>query len=469
MKNFCIRFRWLCHALFLAVWMESTEAQGTDKYYYGTSTTIGSSTCPIRLCINAPSPCLTYEYRKDCSFNSSGTCTACSVPSRTAIQYYNNSAQKTTNNCDLATCPACSAGQRNNGCSASSPGTCEACAATTAGLYYPTPTSASANCVTASCSAVSPACGQTERRTGCSGSSSGSCTTCGAVPANSYWNHTLNSDTCSSTAWMTCTQDQYRTGTSTTSSGTCTACTGLTAGNYWSHALNSATCSSTAWVSCTQDQSRSGNSTTSAGTCTACTGLTSDKYWSHALNSATCSSSSKTICAAGKQNTGSSTTSAGVCTADCTGQVNGTYWIANTAWNVCTSANCVDTDCQVGQWKSGCTGTSAGTCAACTTANASQIYSTRGGWSNTCQVVNCEKVCSTGQYIVGCGTFGATSSTLTCASCNNAPVNQKFWAGQGAYLPDSCPTSACESCPNGNYRSGCGGLSRRDCMNCNNL
>ena len=413
----------------LFVCLGVTHAQLPDgKYYTLPSTTIGSSTCPIGICTTVTPPCLGYQYRNGCVFNNTGTCTNCALPARATHQYYNNAAQQISSTCTLADCLNCGAGSKNSLCTAISTGSCAACspAVPTAGSYYVANLNAASNCVTAPCSGISPACTQVQKRVGCAGNTAGTCSACSpgvTLAANSYWTHAVNADTCTQAVYLVPTIGKYYSTKSASGMGVMTDCTAPPSNKYW----------------------------------VTPTTLTTD-----------CQTADKPICNAGKQNTGSSTTLPGVCTTDCPGQVNGTYWTTNTAWDACTSANCAN-DCPIGQWRSGCAGTSIGLCAGCTTANASQVYATNGGWANLCQVKNCEKDCLDGYYITGCGLAGATDLTVGCGICNNAGVNDKFWTGQGAYLSNSCPTNVCAACPNGNFRSGCGGLSEGTCTNCNNL
>ena len=415
--------------LCLLVWVSQAGGQGTGNYYNGTSTEIGVSKCPVKTCISTTPFCLAHHYRASCSGISEGTCTLCTVPTRTSVQFYNNSAQQTSATCTLSSCPPCNAGSKNTGCTATSPGSCSACAAPAGGSYYPPPTDSSVNCVSATCAGISPQCTQAQKRINCGGNLPGTCDTCGTITTGNYWTHALNAAVCTQASYVLAGAGQYYPSKTATSMGTIANCP------------------------------------TGAGTPTTDT----SKYFVTPTTLTTdCQTADKTICAAGKQNTGSNTTSAGVCTADCTGQVNGTYWTTNAVWNVCASTACNHDICAIGQWKSGCTGTSAGLCAACTTANASQVYESKGGWANTCMVKNCVKVCGLGKYITGCGSHGATEGSLGCGDCNNAPINQKFWTGQGAYLSSSCPTSDCVTCTNGNFRSGCGGLSGGVCDTCIN-
>jgi hypothetical protein len=409
----------------LFVCLGVTYAQPAGKYYTGTSGSIGLSTCPIGICTAVTPACPTYQYRDGCVFNNTGICTNCALPVRATHEYYSNTAQQISSTCTLASCLNCPAGSRNSLCTAVSTGSCATCSPTvpTAGNYYVANTNAASNCVTNTCLNAPSPCTQIQSRNGCGGNTAGTCGDCPVLNANSYWTHALNAAACTQAVYLV-----------------------PTIGKYYS------------------TKGPSG-----MGAMIDCTAPASNKYFVTPTTSTTdCQTADKTICPAGKQNTGSSTTLPGVCTTDCSGQVNGTYWTTNTVWNLCESTPCAD-DCPIGQWRSGCAGTSIGLCAGCTTANASQVYATKGGWANLCQVKNCEKVCPTGQYITGCGLFGATDLTVGCGACNNAGVNDKFWVGQGAYLMDSCLTNICATCPSGNFRSGCGGLSAGTCSNCNNL
>ena len=413
----------------LFVCLGVTHAQPAGSYYTLPSTTIGSSTCPIGTCTAVTPLCPTYQYRNGCLFNSSGTCTDCALPVRATHQFYNNPAQQTSSTCTLADCILCSAGFRNTLCTATFQGSCgTACAAPAAGSYYIPNVNAASNCVTNTCLNAPSPCTQIQKRDGCGGNTAGTCSACSLT-------------------------------------------TTLLANSYWTHALNAATCTQAVYLVPTIGRQYATKGPSGMGVMTDCAAPALNKYFVTPTALTTdCQTADKTICQAGKQNTGSSTISAGTCTADCPGQVNGTYWTTNTAWNVCTPANCAN-DCPIGQWRSGCSGISTGTCTGCTTANASQVYATNGGWANLCQVKNCVRDCGIGEYITGCGAVGATDLTVGCGDCTSetAPLNQKFFTGRGAYLSNSCLTNNCATCPNGNFRSGCGGLNEGTCNHCNNV
>jgi hypothetical protein len=486
-----------------------------------------SSNCVTATCAGISPACTQVQKRDLCGGNTAGTCSACSPGVTLNLNSYWTHALNSAT-CTQASCLSCNPGFRNTLCSATSTGSCAtACAAAPLGSYFIANVDASSNCVTNTCLLAPSPCTQVQRRDSCGGNSAGTCIACSpgvTLNLNSYWTHALNSATCTQASCLSCNPGFRNTLCSATSTGSCaTACAAAPLGSYFIANVDaSSNCVTNTCLNapspCTQTEKRVGCGSNTAGTCSACSPgvtLNLNSYWTHAVNADTCTqavylvptigrlyasksasgmgvmtdctapasnkyfvtpttlttdcqTADKIICQAGKQNTGSSATLPGVCTADCTGQANGTYWTTNTVWNICASANCAN-DCPTGQWRSACAGILSGICTGCTTANASQVYETNGGWSNVCQVKNCVKDCLNGYYITGCGLAGATDLTVGCGICNNAGVNDKFWTGQGAYLANSCPTNACATCPNGNFRSGCGGLSAGTCTNCNNV
>ena len=350
-----------------------------------------------------------------------------------------------------------------------------------AGSFYSGPGAtigSSTSCPVQSCTAITaltPACAVYEYRDSCGSNSSGTCKACtGVADGKTFVNSVpTTSNTCTQVPCTPCPAGSRTNGCSASSAGSCVICNPSIppTDQYFITPPNATSqCVTEAFPVAPVGFKYVGQNSTFMGTLTPCGAIADNQYYAKPLlYTDNCVKADKTNCPAGQQKVESNSTSDGRCI-PCTNQANGTYWVPSTAWNeICPSAACVDTDCSVGQWKQGCSGTSSGTCAACTTGNASQIYATKGGWSNNCQVANCVKTCSKGEYILGCGLSGANSSTITCAPCTNSMVNVDFYLDQGSYLPTSCPTSPCATCPNGNYRSGCGRLSEGTCEGCTNL
>jgi hypothetical protein len=351
-----------------------------------------------------------------------------------------------------------------------------------AGSFYSGPGAKHGNassCPVQSClvvSSLTPGCAPYEFRDGCGSNSTGTCRACsGLAPGMTFANTgpVTSDSSCTQVQCTPCPAGSRTDGCSASSAGSCVTCSPSAppAGRYFITPPNATSqCVTEAFPVAPVGFKYVGQNSTFQGALTPCGAIAANEYYTTPLSyTEICLRATKTLCPAGKKKVGSGPNSDGSCE-DCTGLVAGTYWRKSTSWDeLCPTSSCVDTDCSVGQWKQGCTGTSNGTCAACNTANASQVYATRGGWSNNCQVQSCVKTCAKGEYIFGCGAAGASNTTISCRSCTNSVTNVDFYSGQGSYLPGSCPTSPCAACPNGNYRSGCGGLSEGTCEGCTNL
>ena len=338
----------------------------------------------------------------------------------------------------------------------------------------PSTTVGNSTCPIKQCTAATPVCSAFEWRDGCAFNSSGTCRACTGVTPGNYFSNTAPTLTnaCTQAPCPSCTAGEKNSGCSASSPGSCVGCNPSTppAGNYFIAPPNATfQCAFTTFPIAPAGSRYTNQNSTFMGDLVSCGAIASNLYFTRpVLHTENCVTAEKRKCPAGQRNVNSNTTYQGDCQ-PCTAHVNGRYWINNTAWNLdCPTADCNDDICLTGQWKKDCTGTNPGTCAPCTTANGTQVYSSKGGWANTCQVANCVKQCKTGEYISGCGLAGATNGSLVCQACTNAPLNQKFYTGWGAYMPNSCPTSDCAACPNGNFRSGCGGLSEGVCEGCTN-
>lgn len=346
-----------------------------------------------------------------------------------SVGSYYSSPGGSTSTCSIAACAfsSCPIGQKLSGCTAGSPGTCVACTNTVpAGQYYSTYAPDSiGNCGLANC----PTCPQGTVSSGCGGTSTGTCTSCGTPPAGKYWDVNANAlSNCPQLSKTVCTSGSYTTGSSNVLPGTCALCSGLTAKNYW--------VAPTAWDSaCTQ------------------------------LPQTTCSAGSVNSVVATPQ-----TTSAGTCSLCPALTNNGYYYGPNVdSTSNCPQLNCSDSLCAIGQYISGCGAvspwTSPGTCANCYNAiNTSQVYSTRGSWNNNCGVVGCPTTgCVLGQYVTGCG---GLPTALGCGTCTNAVVGTAFYVGVG--ITSTCGTQNCKVCSNGQYTMGCTTLADGSCTACTN-
>lgn len=342
--------------------------------------------------------------------------------------------------------------------------------------FYTGPGNVTGFCPIGQCSVGSAGCKPYQWVSGCGFNLTGVCNNFTGVQPGYYFSGSSGSGLSNSegvqSPCTSCPASQYNSGCSASSAGSCVTCNPaiLPANNYWTIPPNATvTCPYAAQLVAPPGFKTVGQNSTYAGYLVGCPALGAGLYYPPpVLPTEVCTSASFTVCPAGQKLVGYSQTAAGTCQA-CPATANGSYYAPNAAFDaVCVASSCVDTDCAIGQYKNGCTGTNSGTCAPCTTANSSQVYSTKGGWSNSCQVAGCVKTCPIGQYIVGCGTAGMVSSGLTCGNCVNSVANVNFYVDQGAYLSNSCPTTACVPCTNGNYLVGCGNLSSGVCTVCTN-
>jgi hypothetical protein len=342
-----------------------------------------------------------------------------------------------------------------------------------AGKYYTGPGNFSGYCPISPCTASN--CQVYQYKSGCAFDSPGTCTNCTGIAAGKYFSGSGPglTDSCVQSACTACPAGKYNVGCSASFAGSCVACSpgNLPVNSYWKEPANATdACPVAPQTVCATGQRNAGYSSTSAGECVACTVVAGYYFTQPTSPTDNCNKVQFTVPPAGQKLVGANSTFPGV-VVTCPALANGSYYI-NASGDPCAAeatASCTDSDCVVGQYKKGCSGGSSGACAPCTGANASQVYITKGSWSNTCQVAGCEKVCPSGQYVVGCGLDGMSSSSLTCGSCTNAVANINYYVGQGGYTPTSCPVSACRVCANGNYLLGCGGTVSGTCTTCTNL
>ena len=346
-----------------------------------------------------------------------------------------------------------------------------------ANKFYTGPGNVTGFCPIGQCSVASAGCKTYQWVSGCGFNLTGVCNNFTGVQPGYYFSGSSGSGLSNSDGVQApctaCSASQYNSGCSASAAGVCTTCNpaSLPVNNYWTIPPNATvTCPYTAMPKAPAGSKYVGQNSTYGGYLVGCPAPAAGLYYpAPVLPTEVCVTASQLLCPAGQKNVGYSSISKGVCQA-CPATASGTYYGPNAAFSSnCVTSACVDTDCVIGQYKMGCTGTSSGTCAPCTTANASQVYSTKGGWSNICQVVGCVKTCPIGQYIFGCGSPGMTLSGLTCGNCINSVPNVNFYVSQGAYLSNSCATTGCVPCSNGNYLVGCGNLSSGVCTACTNV
>ena len=340
--------------------------------------------------------------------------------------------------------------------------------------YYTGPGNSSGYCPISACTASD--CHAYQYKSGCSFNTSGICTNCTGLVAGKYFSSsgTGLTDSCVQTKCADCEAGYHNSGCSAESAGTCIACSAdlLPVNNYWTIPADAmAVCPYTPQEVCPPGQKNTGYSSTSPGTCSACPALATGFYFTSPTSpTENCGTAEQKVCPAGQVNVGRSDSSAGTCQ-DCPALTNGKYYVDNTASSsdcLAATRDCDDNDCETGQYKKGCSGTNSGVCSACTNANSTQTYASKGGWTNTCQVQGCLKTCAIGEYVVGCGVAGVSSSSLTCGKCTNSVANVNFYVEPGGYTPTSCAVSACRVCSNGNYLMGCGGTASGECTACTN-
>jgi hypothetical protein len=212
-----------------------------------------SDSCPTSACTD----CATGQYKSGCGGTSAGTCASCT--NAASGQYYTSHGGR-SNSCPVANCETtCPVGQYRSGCSGTSAGSCTSCTNAPANSYYTSNGGLSDSCsyvvferearelkMTSLCHVITrfqlyhschfchsfisqenrsnsnaqihtqtlrilehqtlehryeiclSNCGVGQYRSGCSGTSPGSCIACTGLPANQYWTSTGGlTDTCS--------------------------------------------------------------------------------------------------------------------------------------------------------------------------------------------------------------------------------------------------------------------------------
>ncbi len=98
-----------------------------------------------------------------------------------------------------------------------------------------------------------------------------------------------------------------------------------------------------------------------------------------------------------------------------------------------------------------------------TTPGVNKYYTSSGNTSGYCTVAACSfAACQPWQYLAGCS-FNVSGA---CKDCT-LPVlgTLQYYSGTGQFA-DNCVVSACQTCPNGYYNTGCGGGNPGICTPC---
>ena len=362
----------------LAVWalfnggmfgVVDAQGPGAGRYYSGPGNSTGS--CPISTC--SYSACSAWQYLSGCTFNSSGTCTNCTLPAVTPGYYYSATGEL-SNNCVLSACLTCPPGQMNVGCGPGNQGSCVSCAASlTPGNYWVS------NTPTVQCNQTQQTvCPPGYYTTGATSTLPGGCTACSTVmslPAYNYWTTPLTSlYTCSYTSQTTCPTGQVNsivTTPSSTSTGSCSNCPATAWGYYYVPNTNPGSNCPTAVCrgDCPVGQYNSNCGGTSSGSCVNCTTATGNQVYSTGGNlTNTCQVVGCTLaCSAGQYISGCGGPQSGMSCQPCTNSIpNVNYYTGMGAYNStsCNTASCPV--CNNGFYNAGCGGTSMGSCSYCT-------------------------------------------------------------------------------------------------------
>ena len=134
--------------------------------------------------------------------------------------------------------------------------------------------------------------------------------------------------------------------------------------------------------------------------------------------------------------------------------------------STCSVSPCLYSSCQPGTFLGGCSFNSPGTCSPCTnTIPGGQFYSSYGTASGVCTLDNCPS-CPQGQYKTGCGGGDGTSQGI-CSSCGPPPAG-KYW-DVNLDATSNCPMKSKKVCSAGYYTSGATDTSEGVCTACSGL
>ena len=135
-----------------------------------------------------------------------------------------------------------------------------------------------------------------------------------------------------------------------------------------------------------------------------------------------------------------------------------------TGWTVCVRCDSLER-CPTGQFRSGCGDKSEGVCKPCTKSRG-RYFSSAGDttkfFTDSCPTSPCD-LCAVGRYRSQCGE--PLSEAASAGSCRPCPPG-KFKAGYDAWYT-RC-TSCFRDCAHGQYRHGCSGDDAGRCMMCSN-
>ena len=136
--------------------------------------------------------------------------------------------------------------------------------------------------------------------------------------------------------------------------------------------------------------------------------------------------------------------------------------------STCHISPCPFSSCLAGQKLSGCTAGSPGSCVSCTnTIPAGKYYSTNAPDSNgNCGLGSCAS-CPQGQYRTGCGTVGSETSQGSCVTCGTPPAG-KYWDVNVDSL-SNCPQASKTVCSSGFYTTGASNVLPGVCTACSTV
>jgi len=206
---------WLaCLIVVYLLWLPVVSAQPPGSFYSGPGSTMDGS-CPLTSCaLN----CQRWQYRKGCSFNSSGFCADCT--GLTFHKYFSLSGGL-TDSCVQSPQKTCTAGYVNLNRNSTFEGDCTLCAPPTADYYFTTPSSPSSGCE----SALRNPCAVGYRDANYNNPFlPPNCTQCLNIPEGHYW-VSRTPGQCTSERKPTCPTGHYLTGyNDPMQNGTCLPC-----------------------------------------------------------------------------------------------------------------------------------------------------------------------------------------------------------------------------------------------------
>ena len=340
--------------------------QPPGQFYSGPGSASQGS-CPLQVC---PTNCMPWQYRKACSFNSSGYCADCTG---LGTDKYFNVSGGLTDSCSQQPQKTCTAGYINLNKNSTYEGDCTACNAIEAGKYFTTPTSP---------------------RSGCDVAIRNPCAV--GYKDDNYNNPYLPPS--------------------------CTACTGIAEGYYWV-SRTPGQCTAEIKPTCQTGYSLTGYTDPSTnGTCVECTPVLNKYFVPNPGPSATCSMAdcSDSNCLIGEYKSTCGNSFAGICTKCTNANASQVYSSRGGLNNICQVQGCTKA-CGIGEYIVGCgvagAVSSSLTCGKCNNAVANYTYYTTGmgGYlPNSCPTSSCP-ICPNGYFTLGCANLTAG----TCSPCTN--------------------------------------------------